>query len=325
MNVSVPHVRAISLKNLPVNLFAAVMGISGLALAWRLSAHWLHTNIWISHSIGIAALIIFVLLSLAYLGKIVRHPEAVKKEFNHPIAGNFFGTFNIALLLLSAVISPFSMPASAVFWIVGSICTVALAFTVTSRLLRGQIDSSHAVPAWLIPGVATLDITVTGSTMPMAWARELNLFALAVGTIVGLVFFTMIISRLIHHDEKLAANMVPSLMILVAPFEVGFQAYTNFTQQIDNFAAMLFYFGFFLFLTLVFKIFRRSIPFAAGWWAISFPLAALVNTALKYAAAVELWPVTWLAIALLDFLSIVILVLFCKTLRSALNGALLRA
>ncbi len=301
------------------------MGISGLALAWRFAAHRFHTDIWIAHGIGIVALLVFVLLSLAYLGKILRHPQAVKAEFNHPVAGNFFGTFNIAVLLLSAVIAPFSVLASQVTWTVGALCTFALAFNVTSRLLKGKIDSTHAVPAWLIPGVATLDITVTGGTMPMPWAHELNLFALAVGTIVGVVFFTLIIARLIHHPEQLATSMVPSLMILIAPFEVGFQAYTNFTQATDSFAALLFYFGLFLFLTLGFKVFRRSIPFAAGWWAVGFPLAALANTALKYASTVELWPLTWLALALLAFLSVVIAVLFYRTLRVVLNGSLLRA
>ncbi len=301
------------------------MGIAGLALAWRLAAHEFHTALWISHGIGIVALSVFVLLSFAYLGKILKHPEAVKNEFNHPIAGNFFGTFNIALMLLSAVIAPFSMPASEVVWTIGSLGALALAFISISRLLKGQIDSGHALPAWLIPGVAALDIPATGATMPMAWARELNLFALAIGTIVGLLFFTMIMSRLIHHQEKLATGMVPSLMILIGPFAVGFLAYTNFTQQIDGFAAMLFYFGLFLFLTLVFKVFRRGIPFAAGWWAIGFPLAALAIAALKYAAAVQLWPLTGLAVALLAFLSIVIAVLFYRTLRIILNGSLLRA
>jgi tellurite resistance protein len=324
MTVHTPHVPSTSLKNLPISLFASVMGISGLALAWRLSARQFHTNVWISHSIGILALIVFVLLSIACLGKLLKHPEAVKREFHHPIAGNFFGTFNIAVLLLSSIVAPFSTQASEVVWMIGSICTIFLGFTIISRLLRGKIDSGHAVPAWLIPGVGTLDITVAGGTMPMAWARELNLFALAVGTIVALVFFTMIVSRLIHHQEKLAASMVPSLMILIAPFEVGFLAYTNFVQQIDDFAAMLFYFGLFLFLTLVFKVFRRSIPFAAGWWAIGFPLAALVSASLKYSAAVQLWPLTWIAVALLAFLTVVVAVLFVRTLWSILDGSLLR-
>jgi len=314
----------VSLKNLPINLFASVMGISGLSLAWRLAAHEFRTNIWISHGIGIVAFGVFLLLAMGYAVKFLKHPEVVRNEFHHPIAGNFFGTINISILLLSSVITPLSIPAAQVLWTIGSMGTVALAFIIISRLLRGKIDPGHAVPAWLIPGVATLDITVAGGTMPMAWARELNLFALAVGGFVALVFFTLILSRLLHHPEKLANGMIPSLMILMAPFPVGFLAYTNFTHRVDDFAAILFYFGLFLSLTLIFKVFKRDIPFSAGWWAVGFPLAALAIAALKYAAAVHLWPLSWLAIALLAFLSAVISVLFIRTLRLLFNGSLLR-
>ena len=86
------------------------------------------------------------------------------------------------------------------------------------------------------------------------------MFALAVGTMIALLFFTMIVSRLIHH-ESLAAPLIPSLMILMAPFEVGYLAYTKFTQQVDTFAGLLFYFGLFIFLVLAPKVFRKGIPF----------------------------------------------------------------
>jgi tellurite resistance protein len=158
--------------------------------------------------------------------------------------------------------------------------------------------------------------------MPMPWAHEVNLFALAVGTVIALLFFTMIMSRLIHH-EPLPAGLVPSLMILMAPFEVGFLAYTNFTQHVDTFAGLLFYFGLFAFLTLAPKVFSRGIPFAAGWWAISFPMAALASASLKYSMFVQAPPLTVIAIILLAELSITIGVLFVRTLRILLNGELL--
>ena len=170
--------------------------------------------------------------------------------------------------------------------------------------------------------MATLDIAVAGATMPMPWAHEVNLFAMAVGTMIALLFFTMIMARMIHH-EPVPAGMVPSLLILMAPFEVGFLAYTNMTQRVDTFAALLFYFGLFIFLALAPKVFRRGLPFASGWWAISFPLAALAIAALKYAMFVQAWPVTAIAIVLLALLSIAIVVLFVLTLHILFNGDLL--
>ncbi|MGO4576429.1 SLAC1 anion channel family protein [Cupriavidus sp. 2TAF22] len=314
--------REMSVKHLPVNLFASVMGISGLSLAWRLAANQYGVSPIISGVIGLLAVIAFLILAVSYAVKIAKYPDAVMHEFRHPIAGNFFGTVPIAVLLISSIIGQASQATAEVVWTIGAIGTIALAFTIVSRLFRGKIDSGHALPAWLIPGVATLDIAVAGGTMSMPWAHEFNIFSLAVGTILALVFFTMIVSRLIHH-EKLASGMIPSLMILIAPFEVGFLAYTNFTQRVDVFAAVLFYFGLFLFFTLVFKVFRRSIPFAAGWWGVSFPVAALTSAALKYADTVRVWPLTVLAILLLAFLSVVIVVLFLRTMRIVFSGDLL--
>jgi tellurite resistance protein len=299
------------------------MGVAGLTTAWRQASHQFGTSPLIDAVIGCIAVSIFMMLCIAYSAKAFIYPQAVRNEFRHPVAGNFFGTVTIAILLISSVVAPVSARASEILWSLGAMTTIALSFTIVSRLLRGKVDAGHAVPAWLVPGVATLDITVAGGTMPMAWAREVNLFAMAVGTMVALVFFTMIMSRLIHHHEKLANEMVPSLMILIAPFEVGFLAYTNFFQRVDTFAAMLFYFGLFIFFSLVFKVFRRNIPFAAGWWALSFPLAALSNAALRYAEHVSYPAVTALAVGLLLFLSVLIAVLLFRTLHIVFNGKLL--
>ena len=313
-----------SIKNLPVNLFASVMGISGLVMAWRQASHQFGASPLISEAIGLIAVIVFLILIFSYAIKAIKYPEVVKQEFNHPIAGNFFGTITIATLLISSVVAPLSHLAAEMIWTVGALSTIALALIIVNRLLKGKIDPAYALPAWIIPSVGTLDIPVTGSRMPMAWAHELNLFSLAVGSMLALIFFTMIMSRLIH-QEKIAGPMTPSLMILIAPFEVGFLAYINVTQQIDMFAALLFYFGLFLFFVIAFKVFDKGISFSAGWWAISFPLAALANAALEYATYVHLWPITALAILLLGFLSIVILILAIRTLHILANGKLLSA
>ncbi|MDR6855823.1 SLAC1 anion channel family protein [Variovorax guangxiensis] len=311
----------VSIRHLPVNLFASVMGLSGLALAWRLARDSLGAPALVGEAIGAFAWGVFVLVSLGYLAKLAKHPQAVHAEFHHPVAGNFFGTIVISILLLSAVAEPYSAPAARAVWTVGVLATFALSFVVVSRLLKGQVDASHAVPAWLIPGVATLDIAVTGGHMPMAWAAEVNLLAGAVGAVLALVLFAMIVSRLVHQDP-LAPGMTPSLMILVAPFAVGFLAYSNIVGGIDRFGALLFYFALFMFAVVAPKVFRPSVKFSAAWWAIGFPMAALVNAALKYAAFRASGPLWALATVLLGALSLAMVVLTVRTVRIALNGKL---
>lgn len=311
-----------SVKHLPVNLFGAVMGLSGLSLAWR-GAHLLFgVDPVIAQVVGVIAIVIFLMLSVGYAAKWLCYPAAVKAEFMHPIAGNFFGTVTIAILLLSSIVGEYSALLGQIVWTIGTVLTIALTFVIAGRLFRGKEDPAHAAPAWLIPGVATLDIAVAGGTMPMAWAHEVTIFSIAVGTMMALVFFTMIFSRVVHHDP-LPTGMVPSLIIMIAPFEVGFLAYVNVTQHVDMFAGLLFYFGLFLFIALSFKVFRRSIPFAASWWAISFPMAALVNAALKYAMYANTWVLDLLAGILLVLLSAAILVLLARTLHRLFTHRLL--
>jgi tellurite resistance protein len=317
-----PSQREASVRNLPVNLFASVMGLSGLAMAWRLAHESLGAPAVVGEAIGAFALGMFLLISAAYLTKLVKHPDAVRAEFNHPIAGNFFGTIAISLLLLSAVIAPYGASVSHTVWSVGVVATFVLCFLAVSRLLKGQVDASHAVPAWIIPGVATLDIAVTGAHMPMDWAPEINLLAGAVGAMLALALFVMIVSRLVHR-EPLALAMTPSLMMLMAPFAVGFLAYVNVVGGIDRFAALLFYFGLFMFAVVAPKVFRSSVGFSPAWWAISFPMAALANAALKYAEFRASGPLWVLAVVLLAALTLALAILTVRTLQIALNGKLL--
>jgi len=311
-----------SLRNLPVNLFASVMSLAGLALAWRLAQGRLGVPAFIGEAIGAFAFLVFALLAVAYLLKLARHPDAVRAEFHHPVAGNFFGTVVIAILLLAAVAEPYSASAAQVIWTLGVLATLALCYVVISRLLNGQVDVAHAAPAWFIPCVATLDIPVAGGHMPMAWAPELNLFAAGIGTVLALMLLSMIISRLVHRDP-LAPAMTPSLMILMAPFAVGFLAYSNIVG-IDRFAALLFYFALFMFAVIAPKVFRRSIKFSAAWWAVGFPFAALVNAAIKYADFRASMPLWILATVLLATLSVVLAVLTIRTIHAAIHGRLFR-
>ncbi|NBD24804.1 SLAC1 anion channel family protein [Paenibacillus glycinis] len=321
---AVPKQRSIgSVQFLPVNLFASVMGMSGLSLAWRQASKLYGISTVTADVIGIVAILMFLAVSAGYISKWVRYPHKVKAEFTHPILGNFFGTITIAILLLSTVIGFRSQATGQVIWIIGTVLTLAFSCIMLGRLLNGNHDHVNVVPPWLIPGVGTLDIAVAGGTMPFPWAQEINLMSLAIGGIIALVFLTMILTRLIHHDP-LPAGLTPSMMIMIAPFEVGFLGYANFEHRIDPFASILFYFGLFLFVVLFFKVFKKSIPFGASWWAVSFPLAALSNAALEYALYVDSWLLIAISTVILAFLSIVLLVLFVRTLTILFNGKLLQ-
>ncbi len=313
-----------SVRHLPIGLFGSVMSMAGLSLAWRLANKSYGANIAVSNSIGMAALSFFAVLALSYLSKFFLYPDLVKHEFSHPVLGSFFGTVGISILLLSSVISVYSASAQLVVWAIGAAATLALSFVMISRLLNGNGSPTSVVPAWLIMGVGSLDIVVTGGASSADWAHELNLFAAAIGSVSAIIFFVLIFSRLVHH-EPLVAGMRPSKMILVAPFAVGFIAYVNLVQKVDMFASLLFYFGLFLFTIISCRLLIKPAPFSQSWWAIGFPMAALSNAALTYSSAVGGIGLRFVAVLLLFLLTVSIAVLSIRTVYALATGRLLIA
>jgi tellurite resistance protein len=313
-----------SVRYLPISLFGAVMSVAGLALAWRLAGKTYGANIAVSNAIGIIAIFLFAVLALSYLGKLARYPEAVKQEFSHPVFGSFFGTVGISILLLSSVIGSYSRVAQLIVWSIGTAVTLALSVIMMSRLLDGNAAPTSVVPAWLIAGVGSLDIVVTGAALSAQWTHEVNLFAAAIGGVSAIVFFVLIFSRLVHH-EPLAQPMRPSKMILVAPFAVGFIAYVNLVQKVDMFAALLFYFALFLFVIIGYRLIVKPAPFSPAWWAIGFPMAALSNSALLYASAAGGNGLGLIAVFLLTAVTVSVVVLSVRTVYALFTGRLLTA
>jgi tellurite resistance protein len=313
-----------SVQYLPVSLFGSVMSLAGLALAWRLASKAYGADIAVSNLIGLLAVAVFIVLAVCYLGKVLKHPDAVRKEFSHPIVGSFFGTIGISILLLSSVLGSYSDFAQLLVWSIGTAVTLALSVVMISRLLDGNADPKSVVPAWLIAGVGSLDIVVTGGALTAQWTHEVNLLAAGIGGVSALVFFILIFSRLVHH-EPMAAGMRPSKMILVAPFSVGFLAYVHLVQKVDMFAALLFYFGLFLFSIIFYRLLSKPAPFSPSWWGIGFPMAALSNAALVYSGAVGGTVLGWIAMLLLALLTVAIGVLALRTLHALARGRLLSA
>ena len=311
-----------SIRQLPINLFASVMGITGLSLAWRMAATLLRLPVLPGEICGWTGLAVFIVLVLSYAVKFARHPAAVHAEFTHPIMGNFFGTIAIGILLLSSFISHYNAEVAEIVWIFGALLTFILAYIVVQKFLTSPQKVETTLPPLLIPGVATLDVPVTGSTMPFDWAHEVNLFAFATGTVMALVLVVLIFQRL-RHFETLPPASRPVLMVLVAPFGVGFLAYTNL-GQIDMLASVLIYFGWFIMLVLAPVVFRAENRFSIAWWAIGFPLAALSIASFRYAEATGGVILMALAALLFCFLALLISILFIRTLYLVLGGKLWR-
>ncbi len=312
-----------TLDYLPVGFFGSVMGLTGLSVAWRLAQARYGAPGWIATSLGVAAVVAFVALTIGYGVKLVTAPDAVKAEFRHPIAGNLFGAILISLLLLPIVLAPFSLLLAQVMWGVGALGMATFAWIMVSRWMSDRQQIAHATPAWIVPVVGLLDAPLALPSLGLSSMHGFMVASLAIGLFFAVPLFTLIFSRLVF-EPPMPDALQPSLLILVAPFAVGVSAYAVTTGGIDLFAQALFMLSLFLLAVLLGRMrhLLRCCPFRVSWWAVGFPLAACAIAALRVAAAEPFWIMDAIALALLALASAVIVWLLARTLFGIARGEL---
>ncbi len=197
------------------------------------------------------------------------------------------------------------------------------AWLIVTRWLSDRQQAAHATPAWIVPVVGLLDVPLALPGLDLPPMQGVMIFGLAVGLFFAMPLFTLILSRLLF-EAPLPAALQPSLLILVAPFAVGFSAYVATTGAIDLFAESLFAVALFLLAVLLPKLarFGHACPFRVSWWGVSFPLAAAAVAALRVAAAEPAPATDGLALVLLGLATLVIGWLLVRTLIGLARGEL---
>jgi tellurite resistance protein len=276
--------RSTFLKFLPVSIFGAVMGLSGLSFAWRLANHLWHFNFIISEIIAVIAILLFIVLFIFFAVKFQKDPAQVKKEINHPVTVSLYGTIIISLLLIPGLLLPFFPGLAIAIWIFGAVSMLLFAWFVLRMWLDHQQLPESAMPVWVIPIVGTLDVPIVGSHLPIAGVHEICMMFFGIGVVFTFILLTMIISRLMF-QAQLPAAVQPTLLVLTSPLALAFTGYTSLTGGQDTFSTAIFYFNIFLFALIASKIILlpKTCPFSVSWWSVSFPMAAVTISALHYA------------------------------------------
>jgi tellurite resistance protein len=200
---------------------------------------------------------------------------------------------------------------------------IAFAWYVVSRWMSDRQQVAHATPAWIVPVVGLLDVPLAIPALHLPSLHALMVFALAVGLFFAVPLFTLIFSRLLF-EPPLPDAAKPSLLILVAPFAVGYSAYTTTIGQTDTFAEALYMLTLFLLAVLLGQIRHLPVccPFRVSWWAVSFPLSASAIAALRFAAAQPSVAADVIALGLLALATLVIAGLLARTLLGLARGEL---
>ncbi|EAS49168.1 putative C4-dicarboxylate transporter/malic acid transport protein [Aurantimonas manganoxydans SI85-9A1] len=308
---------------LPVGLFGSTMGLTGLSVAWRQAQIRYEAPPLIADTIGLVALLTFAALVIGYAAKVMTAPAAVVAEFRHPVAGNLFGTVFISLLLIPIVLAPYSLLLAQAIWLIGAVGMVVFAWTIVSRWMSDRQVVAHATPAWIVPVVGMLDLPLALPSLGLPPMHGVMVLGLAVGLFFAIPIFTLVFSRLLF-EEPLPPALQPSLMILIAPFAVGFSTYVVTTGQIDLLAESLYVLSLFMLVVLVGRLRHAATccPFNVSWWAISFPLAATAIAGIRFATAAASSVADVIALLLLGFATLAVLALLARTLWGMARGEL---
>ncbi|MEA2072812.1 MAG: SLAC1 anion channel family protein [Campylobacterota bacterium] len=262
-----------SLEHMPIQLFAIIMGLSGFAIMYAKAYHLLGFPFWIYKSILFVDTVLFLLIFSTYMFKMLMYPEAVKKEFYHPIKSSFMAAIPISFLLLSIAYYDYNPFISILLWYIGAPLQLVLTLIVIRYWIHNELKVVHSNPAWFIPIVGNVLIPVIGvESAPIA----ISLFFFALGMFFWIVLFTIMMYRLVFH-QPLAKKLIPTFFIFIAPPAVGFVSYFRITNGSIDMLSMFLYFValFTLFLLLFMMRMYDTKEFFISWWAYTFPLAAI--------------------------------------------------
>ncbi|MBT3279908.1 MAG: C4-dicarboxylate ABC transporter [Campylobacteraceae bacterium] len=305
------------LKFFPIMMFAIIMGLSGLTITYQKAHEVLASPCILGDLLVYITTGLFFLISAIYLTKWIKYPQAVKKEFSHPIRINFFAAVSISMLLLSIIYKDLNPIVSAFFWYPGMLLHLFLTLNTISFWINHNQELAHSNPAWFIPIVGNVLIPVGG--IGFASTGFLTFF-FSIGIFFWVILFAIIFNRIIFH-QQLAVKFVPTLFILIAPPAIGFVAYIKLFGTLDFFAMFLFNIA--IFFTLLIAFMYKSflgIKFFISWWAFIFPLAAMTIASLLMYKLTNDTAVLYLSYTMIATTTIIIVLVIYQTIKNMLNN-----
>lgn len=308
--------------NLPAGYFGMVLGTIGMGFAWRYASTIWPVNPAIGEGLVILAIVMWGLLTLAFITRAIRFPYSVWLEMRHPIASSFVSLFPATTMLVAIGVTPWLRTLAQALFIIGVVLQLSYAAWQTAGLWRGEHPADATTPGLYLPTVA--NNFISAMACGALGFNDVGLVFLGAGVISWITLEPAIVQRL-RSGGALSVPLRTSLGIQLAPALVACNAWLSINGgHADVFAKMLFGYGL---LQLLFML--RLMPwylrqaFNASFWSFSFGISALASTGLHLGHASGTGFFHHLALPLFIFTNIVIGLLLVKTLLLLLQGKLL--
>lgn len=266
---------------IPLVWFTPVMGLVGLAMAWRKCELLLGSTAgWSILPFGLA-LVACAFAAINLLLSARRHPILLASDWRDASRINAFATVTLAPLLIATFLAPSAPEWAEPVWLCGVVLHLGLTLIALRRWLDAQeLPVTALGPIWFMPIVGNLVAPLAGVELGHG---DLSWFCFSIGIAFWPLLLGLVLHRLFFH-APLDEDLHPTLFILLSPPAVGFVAYLALTGAVDRVARVLFDLTLFalLFLaTLVPRLVRRR--FSMLWWSFSFPMTAATVAVLEHA------------------------------------------
>ncbi|MFV0107583.1 dicarboxylate transporter/tellurite-resistance protein TehA [Enterobacter ludwigii] len=308
--------------NLPADYFGMVLGIIGMGFAWRYASTLWAVTRWPGESLVALAIVIWFLLTVAFIARAIRFPRSVLAEMRHPVMSSFVSLFPATTMLVAIGFVPWLRPVSLVLFGVGVVIQLAYAAWQSAGLWRGNHPQEATTPGLYLPTVA--NNFISAMACGALGFNDAGLAFLGAGVFSWLSLEPVILQRLRSAGE-LPSALRTSLGIQLAPALVACSAWFSVNGgEADTFAKMLFGYGL---LQLLFMLrlmpWYLSQPFNASFWSFSFGVSALATTGLHLGQSSPSGFFHAIAVPLFIFTNVIIGMLLVRTFILLIQGKLL--
>jgi tellurite resistance protein len=267
------------LRVVPASFFGIVLGLAGLANAWR-AAH----AIWnlpsaVGDTLALLVVIIWAALVVLYCLKWLTARDDASREVAHPVQCCFVGLIGVATMLAAGGMVPYLRTASEAVFVAGAAFTLFFAVWCTGGLWQGERNIAATTPVIYLPTVAGSFVTATVAAA--LGYQDWGQLAFGAGLFSWLTIESVLLHRLLF-ASSLSEALRPTLGIQLAPAPVGAVAYLSVTQgPPDIFAHALIGYALLQAVVLV-----RLLPwiwrgsFSPSYWAFAFGATALATAPL---------------------------------------------
>lgn len=305
----------------PASFFSIVLGVGGLSAAWDGASRTYGVSPWLSDALLVVSAALWVVFFVAQVVKAATAPERLRAELGDPVEGSLAGLAPASLLAIAAGVSiHYHDFARVLFW-VGAGAQVVYGVWVVGGWLARRVDPKLVTPAMYVPAsVGNLLVAVAAG---VTGRSDYGWLFFGAGVVLWIFLAAVLLVRTFS-DGELAPALRPLLALELAPPAFALMAWHALGGGVSEptSRALL---GVALFVGLVLLRLAgrfRDVPFAASWWAFTFPVAALSTSVLRMSASAPGSVAADLALPLFVIANAVVAAIAYKTLVALSRGEL---